>query len=593
MSTPPPVNDRARSQLAQLVGEVLIHQAPHTAKINADETRRQVDQWLDGLEAHSSALVGPFVQHVLDVGDPPDAVRALLEEAVAPSAAFSATLTQIFLYSVVSTIVSAATAPFVQGIVNNVSGDAVGGHAWRAVTDQAGNVTDYAVPDGNDVARPVDAATIATATGRGLSLGDPPTVSVEEWAYTEAANQGIDANNLNLMASIVGLPPALQELFEMVRRGVITAAGEPPPTVDTGATLATDNQGNPLTVEKGLQEGDFRDDWISAAVQLRHAFLTPTDFVNAAVREQMPYAEARAWAHAVGLDWNGRPVMSVPTPDGVNDMFGLAFSVAGRPPGPQELASMTHRGILPAVGPHGEPLNFDQGIAESDIKTKWSDVLLRLSAYLPTVQETATLLEKGGFSADQAAAYWAERGVDAAVSKALTYVVTQEHHSQERLLAKGDILKGYYDGIFTNAQATELLGFLGYGGDVVIEMLEIQDFRRQIRAIDQTVRKVGTAYEAFKLSAVDVLTTLQQLGLSSVEANALLKTWDQLRIRPLRVPTTTEIGKAVKYGTITQAEGLAELADLGYQPRDAAIVLSSEAEIAVVPLPAAGTTTTG
>ncbi len=536
-------------RLAQLLADTIVAHTPHTAEINAETTTRHVNTWLDGLEAHTASFVGPFLQQILDNSDPPPEVRALLEEAITPTAAFSSTIEQIFLFGIVSTILSQSVQPFVQGVSNQLNATAVG----------------------LGIARPVDPAIIATAAGRGLNLGDAPTVTVPDWAYAQAAQSGISKAAIDLAASIVGLPPALQELFEMKRRGIINGA----------------------QVQQGLREGDFRDDWIQYAVQLEHAWLTPIDFINAAVREQLPYTDAEGWASATGLDTT-TPLPGFTPPAGAsNNMFGLAFSVAGRPPGPEQLAEMVHRGIIPATGTGADALTFQQGIAESDVKTKWTDQLLALGTYVPPPEQTASLLERGGITPAQAAQYWADHGVPPDVVAAFTYVTEQQHVTQDKLLAKGDILKGYYDGIFAAAQATELLGLLGYRGDVATEMLEVQDFRREIRAIDTVVRKVGTLYEAFKISATDALTAMGNVGLPVAQAQALLGIWDTLRIAPVRVPTPTEIGRAVKAATITEAEGLAELARLGYEPRDAAIVLSSESGAAVTPLPAAGTTTTG
>jgi hypothetical protein len=62
---------------------------------------------------------------------------------------------------------------------------------------------------------------------------------------------------------------------------------------------------------------------------------------------------------------------------------------------------------------------------------------------------------------------------------------------------------------------------------------------------------------------------------------------------PIRVPSVREIGLATAAGTITQDEALSELESLGYQDRDAAIVLSAYTKTKVTPLPPAGSTVTG
>jgi hypothetical protein len=545
MSAQPPPGHKVGSKLAQLLGEVIIHHAPVTAGINAQATTEAVNQWLEGLEQHSSALITPFLQKILDESDPPPEIRGLIEEAINPQAQFSSTLIQIFVWGVVSNIIGTSVGPFLQAVSNQLSANAVA----------AG------------IAKPTDPATIATAVGRGLNLGDPPTVTVPQWAYDQAAENLISKEDVDLAASIIGLPPAMQELFEMQRRGIITSD----------------------QVAQGLREGDFRDDWIQYAQQLIHTWLTPLDFVRAAVQAQMSYDDARTWAESTGLDVTTAVPIETGSTEATPDMFGLAYAIAGRPPGPQELARMALRGIIEWEGTGADALTFQQGIAESDVKTKWTDALQALSQYVPPPREVGTLLERGAITSDQAVQFWQEGGVPAALAQGYAYMAEQQHVGQDKLLALGEVKTGYFDGIFTNAQATDLLGDLGYRGAVATEILALVDFRREIQAINSVVRRIGTLFEGGKLSPTDAQNGLLAVGISAEQATNLLSTWATFRQEPFHLPTAAEIGAAVKYNTLTQAEAITELAALGYQPRDAAIVLSAHAEQQVTPLPASGT----
>lgn len=540
MTVPPPRAHRTASKLAQLLGDTIAHHAPVTAQINAAASRAAVDDWLEGLEAHLAQFVRPFLANVLENTEPPEPVRALLAEAIDPQAQFTSTIESIFLWGIVSSIVSTSVSPFLVGIQNDLSAAAVG----------------------QGIARPPDLSTLATAAGRGLAYGSPPTVTVPDATYQLAAQLGIDANYMNLAASIIGLPPALQELFEMYRRGIIT--------IDQ--------------VEQGLREGDFRDDWIQYAIQLIHAWLTPIDFVRAAVQAQMSYSDAQQWAAATGLDTSTPVPIDTTGTEATPDMFGLAFSIAGRPPGPAELGRMANRGIIPWTGTGAGQTTFEQGIAESDVKTKWTPALQQLTQYIPPPREIGTLLERGAIDADQAQSLWEQNGVPSWLAAGYVYMTEQQHVSQDKLLAKGEITTGYFDGIFTNAQATEMLGLLGYRDDVAADILAVIDFRREIQAINMVIRKIGTLYIAFKLTATEAQQALQAVGVASDQAASLLETWSLLQVEPVRVPSADEIGKAVEYGTLTQAQALSKLEILGYEPEDAAIVLSAYSE-AQVPLP--------
>jgi hypothetical protein len=483
-------------------------------------------------------------------------VRALLEEAISPTAALSATIEQIFLFGVVSNVISVAVAPFIQEVSNTL----------------------YQTAVGEGIARPLDPSVIATAVGRGLAYGGTPPVTPSADFYAEAAKSGVKAEDLDVMVATVGLPPSLQELFEMHRRAIIPTTGP---------------DGASLTIETGLEQGDFKDDWIAAVSQLAYGWLTPGDFVRAAVEAQMDYSDAQAWAQKTGLDTTTALPLDTGGSEATPDMFGLAYSIAGRPPGPEQLARMALRNLIPWTGTGAGATTFQQGIAESDVKTKWTTALQDLSTYVPPPREVGTLLEHGAITEAQAATYWQQGGVTPDLATALATMTLQEHVGQEKLLAKGDILTGYFDQIFTNAQATELLGLIGYSGTVAEDILSIVDFRREVQAINSVVRKVGTLYQAFKISAADATTALDTVGVPGDQAANLLNTWNALRIAPVRVPSASDISKAFEYKTITQDEALAALAELGYQARDAAIVLSANAEAAIAPLPGAGSTTTG
>ncbi|MGH3266605.1 MAG: hypothetical protein ACRDNS_31980, partial [Trebonia sp.] len=386
-------------------------------------------------------------------------------------------LVQIFLWGIVSNLIGTSIEPFLVAVMNDLNTAAVG----------------------LGISRPLDPATIATATGRGLSLGDPPTVSVPQWAVDQAAKNGIDRENIDLMASLVGLPPALQELFELYRRG------------DIGLD----------DVRTGLREGDFRDDWIERTLGLAHAWLTPLDFVRAAVQAQMTYPDAREWANKTGLETTTRVPIDTGGGEATPDMFGLAFSIAGRPPGPQELAHMALRHIIPWEGTGAGATTFQQGIAESDVKTKWTSALEALSVYVPPPRMVGTLLERGAITAAQAQQLREDSGVPAALAAGYVYEAQQQHIGQDKVLALGEIKTGYYDGILSHDQAIGLLGDLGQTGQVATEILAIVDFRREIQSINAVVHHIESAYGARRLDATNAKAALEQVGIDPAQADRL------------------------------------------------------------------------
>jgi len=196
------------------------------------------------------------------------------------------------------------------------------------------------------------------------------------------------------------------------------------------------------------------------------------------------------------------------------------------------------------------------------------------------------LLEKGGITEAQARTFWAAGGVPTTLVDAYVYEATQEATIKEKDLAKGETLSAYYDRIIDQTTAKELLHLLGYSGQVAQYMLDVSDFRRELKAINAEVNRIGGYYMHHKVTEVEAQSMLETLGVPGQQITELLSIWSVDRIAPIRLPSTDQISKAVKYGTLSQGEALAKLEILGYTPYDAAIVLSAEAEVQVKPLPA-------
>ena len=405
--------------------------------------------------------------------------------------------------------------------------------------------------------RPLSPADLAIGAVRGIKPGDPAITHYPS-SINDLANQsGVSDQDMQFLTDITGMPPSPQDLFEMYRRGIIDMDG-----------IAT-----------GLREGDTRDEWIADFQKLAHTWLTPLDFVRAAVQDQLSYSQAETWAGKTGLD-------TTTDVGGGQSMFDLAFHIAGRPPGPEEAGRMANRGIIDWTGTGADSVSFQQVIAESDVKTKYTAALQALQAYVPPPRMIGGLLEKGGITEAQAKKYWAMGGVPPELTDAYVYESTQQATIQEKDLAKGQTITAYFDGIIDQTTAKELLHLLGYSGQVAQYMLDISDYRRELKALNTEVTRIGGYYMHHKITEVEAQSMLGTLGVPAGQIEGLLSIWSVDRIAQIRLPSTDQISKAVKYGSLSVGEALLKLEILGYTPYDAAIVLSAEAEMQVKTLPA-------
>lgn len=517
-------NHTTASKLAQLLGDVILHHAPHTARINETIKHEVKDVWLDRLEDHTTQLIKPMFERILAKDGTPDELKHILEQVLNPTAALGSFAQQFLVYGIGFSVAGAMVAPFVQSLTNEL---------WKDFPE-----------------RPTDLASLVAMAVRGIDPLSTDITDISGDLFELASELGYDEQKFQSIVDATGNPPSPQDLFEMVRRGIIDEDG----------------------LVSGLREGDTKNSWIDTFTKLRYTTPTPIDMVRAAVQAQLPYDEANQLATELGLEpanyLNGNP-----------DWFKLLHDIAGRPPGPQEAGRMANRGIIPWTGTGSDSLSFEQVIAESDLKTKYTDVLQQLEVFYPTASEARTLYDAGGITLDQAKTYWKGNGLPTTLINAYSHQATIQQVQQERALAKGDILTALYDGIVTDAQALDLLEDVGFVGQQATYMIAITNMRREIREVNKAVSRVGTLYVAFKMTATDAKTSLSQLGISDAQADSLLNIWTIERHPQTRLPSIRELGLAVKSGGLPFDDAVNRAELLGYTKFDATVSISAYSQV--------------
>lgn len=524
---------RVPGKIARVVTDAILGAHPVMARLNEEERQAATARFLDGLEEHTAKLVNPVLKSVTDVTTIPPELRPLLEELGAPSEQFTGIISQFFIFGVMFNVAGAMLAPFVQEIQNDV---------WSAHPD-----------------RPVPPADLATMTVRGLDWSTTAITEVIGDNVTEAAKSGFDAQHFQALVDATGMAPNLQLLFEMVRRGVIDEG-----TLNAGGE----------TLVSGIQRSDIQDDWIPNVAKLRYVPPSPTDLVAAAVRHQTDELPAGVdlsyWetlAESLGLEppnWiNGNP-----------NWFNMLYNSYGRPLGPQEMARLANRGQLPWSGLGSTVLSFEQGIAESDIKDKWEAAAVLLAQYWPAVGETGSLLKEGGLTEAQAQAYWVAEGVPGELLAALEYVNTIQQVTQDRALAKGDILMLLQEQAITDAEAETMLAQIGYSGDNATFLIAMAHFRYELEALRTSIRSVSTLYTSGAITAAQAKEGFAGLGMPTSQIDSLVATLMNQRAVHVVLPSAAQIATALFYNIISQAQAMQFLEAQGYSAFNAWLVLS-------------------
>jgi len=522
------------TKISQVLADTIVAMHPTVSKLAEQEKESFRAKFLDGLEDHTAALVNPLLHAVTDASTLPSELRGLVQELGEPTEQFTGIISQFFVFGIMFTLAQAMLAPFVQQVNNDV---------WTSHPD-----------------RPLSPPDAATAVVRGIPFGSAQGATIDPAYFAQAAMSGMGTDVFSTMVGVTGMAPPLQLLFEMIRRQII-----PEGALDQGG----------VSLISGIQQSDIKDEWIDVVTKLRYIQPTPIDMVRAAVQNQDDsqvgsgtiYDLAKQWATTLGLE----PANYL---DGNPDWFNWLYNTAGRPPGPEEMARAANRGLTDWASRGSTSVSFAQAISESDIKDKYIPLLQSLAVYYPASGEIRQLLLHGGVTETEALALWKDNGVPDNIAAAFLHLAQIEQITQDKALAKGDILTLVQEQALTDAEALPLLEMIGYSGTNAAYLLEMTHFRYELDALRSVVRRVASLYTGRKINATQAQAALQGFGMPPAQITSLLATFDNQRQAEALIPSASQVAGALYYKVIDQPTAQALLESLGYDAWSAWLVLS-------------------
>ena len=518
MSDTPPEAPVAAKHVGDVIKDVLTEHAPKAAEAGAKAHAKERESFLEETEQYNAKMLGPLITVLRSSGKLPAEIDGLLAEIQKPGFQISGILSSFFLYGVVFQIAANVLGPFFQSVANTVWAD----HPDRPLSPA-------------DLANLVVQGYLDQATGE-----------------QQAGESGINTENFDLLVKVTGMPPGPQDLLQMFRREIIPMGTGP---------------GDFPSVHAGLAEGHTKDAWIPYYERLAYVWPSPIDFINAAIREQFPSKEAAfAWAAKAGLDTT--------TQTEIGSFADVLYDIGGRPPGPVEAAHMAHRGIIPWQGSGPTVTSFQQAIAESDLKTKWTDSLQALSTYVLTNGEITSLVRHGFIAASDAYPYYAKNGVDGPTAALMIESALVDQLAEDRQLTKGEIGGLYKAGLLTETEATDALAVIGFHGSVGTELVNLWDFQREAAQFQRIIQIIGRQVVLGKITAPNAKATLEQMGVPDATITILLNDWALAQQVEVPSVTAAQIVSAVFYGVETPLEGILDLEALGYTEYDAWRLLS-------------------
>lgn len=377
-----------------------------------------------------------------------------------------------------------------------------------------------------------------------------------------ALKSGVSADDFALLVKASGDALDTTSLVEAYRRKIIP--------MDAGSA-------DGVGLVQGIAQGRLDPKWTPVVQALGDLPLSPADAVDAVVESQITMAEGQDWAYKSGVP---------------NDVFQILVNTRGNPPSPTELAEMVRRGIIGQEGTGPDALSFQQGIAEGATKVKWTDALSKLQTTLVPQGTITTLLRDGAIDLPTALGWYQLLGYDQTAAEALAKQATASATSQDKALAKADILTLYTDQAIDRTTAAGMLADLGYSSQAGEEILEIQDLHVAVTATNSAISRIKSYYLARKIDATGLVNALNSLGVPPDQQTVLKQLWDLERTTDVKLLTEAQIADAWEYLLMDDATALSYLEALGYTALDAWIVLAvkNKGPLPNTPAPAPGAT---
>lgn len=352
----------------------------------------------------------------------------------------------------------------------------------------------------------LDPSLIATSVQRGvmhnaglLPVGPPSAVGritpmpVSDLdPVHEAAASGINRERLAVMARIVGLPPAPGELLQLVNRRVIE---EP-------------------DYFRGIAEGNTRNEWAEALLELRRRILTPHEYVELRLRGWIDDAAMHAGAALSGLEAADAD---------------LLFKMLGRPIPVHQVLTGTARGGH-YDGPHdGIPAAYLKTLQESNIRPEWYSLAYANRYSYPSAFVVRRLQQDGAMSRDEAEQVYLNVGWPPELAdKVATAYATPAGEKADTHVGKaaGQLWtathKAFVDAEATDAGALEALAAIGVAAPARPQVLALWRHERDLIRTPLTPAQIKKAAKGGIFTEAEAVARLEAQGMAADDARTLL-----------------------------------------------------------------------
>lgn len=404
------------------------------------------------------------------------------------------------------------------------------------------------------------------------------------------------ATSVGMGAASSLLAPIMRLINYRMDRGMDTARADPAAAWQL-AWRAPAVEGRVLD---GLEDLGWKDDLIAAWGELARPRLSAGDLYRAAMRDIISDSDATDELKKQGYTLLDRDRIKkllylIPGPA---DLISMAVRGAFSP---AEIAAFNlgaeHPGVftewmekqgydeqwaqrywyahwnLPSLGMGYEMMHrdvitgneMDLLLKAQDISPFWRDKLKKISYTPLTRVDVRRMYGMGVLDRAGVKRSYLDIGYKEENAELMTEFTILFETDADREATKADILKGFREGMLTEAEAQTWLQEIGYGADLARYLVQQEAAKLARQRTDAQVATIKALYIGRELSEPEARSRLTALGLSSSEIDAKITDWSLVRESRVKRPTQGQYDQFLKLDVIEEGAYRAGMVGLGYQ----------------------------
>jgi hypothetical protein len=311
-------------------------------------------------------------------------------------------------------------------------------------------------------------------------------------------------------------------------------------------------------VYERMREMGFTDVRIEEIMKTWNYIPPVQDIITMAVREAFSPQQIQE----LGLDMDFPEEVAVQAKkQGLSEYWSLKYWEAHwKLPSIEEGFEMFHRGKIT----EGQLRGLLKALDYSPV---WHDHFMAISYNTPTRVDVRRMFELGVINIEQVKQFHLDMGYSPEVSEMLTKWVEIEYNSETRKLSESQLMQEYFDGFIESDELKRMLALFGYDTERINMMIAVASYKRAYAKQSARIDALHKLYLSGQYSDGEVRAELDEFKIDPMRIDELLDLWSLQYKAGLKLPTRSELDKALKAGLINSSEYSIEMLRNGYSEK--------------------------